>query len=207
MKIRFRNAIATFLYLIVQSHVYAQIAPIKYYDDSYYLPRLDSLRASAIATVEPQGDQLETAVLIALSQYPELKGNTIKIKYKKSVKYPITASWNAGNIFKFRKKHIYVLLLHPDAFVTKQNLNKQVGVIGHELSHFIYYRERPGINMAWWGLKYVTSKKFRQKFEREADFTTADHLFGWQMLETSFYTTRKEILQHMKQSELYTEVR
>ena len=61
--------------------------------------------------------------------------------------------------------------------------------------------------MAWWGLKYVSSKKYRQKFEREADFTTVDHLFGWQMLETSFYTTRKEILLHMKQSNLYTETK
>ncbi len=113
--------------------------------------KIDLLRSKS--NVVPFGDPIELATLLAVSYYPELKGNTIQIKYKKNVRYPITASWAFGNIFKSRKNHTYVLLLSPQSFANRVSLNKQVGVVGHEMAHFVYYKQHPSIHMLWWGLK------------------------------------------------------
>lgn len=168
---------------------------------TYLLPdyqnKLDSLRNINDDKVQSPNDPIALAANLALQHYPELKGHKIKIKYKKNVQYPITASWAFGNIFKFRKRHTYVLLLSENSFVKRISLNKQVGVIGHEMAHFAYYRKRPSIAMVWWGLKYVLSNKFRYAFEKDADKTTIDHGLGPQLLEMSFYMTRNEVEQYM----------
>jgi len=182
---------------------YSQKFPHKIYEAYSLEVRIDSLRKLNNHLVLPENDPLELATNIALLYYPELKGNKIRIKYKKNVRHPITASWAFGNIFRFRKNHTYVLLLHPDSWVTKIDFNGQVGALGHELAHFEYYRKRPGIHMLWWGLKYVTSKKFSREFERSADFATVDHGLGWQLLGASFYTTKSELRQYMEESGLY----
>ena len=160
---------------------------------------LDSLRKAGNYRVLPAGDPLEVSAYIALSHYPELNGHTIKIKYKKNVRHPVTASWSFGNLFRLRKHHVYVLLLSAESFVNRLDLNRQVGVIGHEMAHFAYYKQRSAPGMAWWGIKYITSKKFRYQFEKDADRTTVDHGLGWQLLHVSFYLSRDEVRDYMKQ--------
>ncbi|MEL7004133.1 MAG: hypothetical protein AAFN93_15545 [Bacteroidota bacterium] len=161
---------------------YTQKKPIRYYQAERYQKKLDSLREVNDYKVKPEGDPIELATQLALLYYPELKGHKIKIKYKKNVQYPITASWSFGNVFKFRRGHTYVLLLSENSFVKSVSLNKQVGVIGHEMAHFIYYKKRPSIAMLWWGIKYITSNKFRYRFEKDADKSTIDHGLGYQLL-------------------------
>ena len=173
-------------------------APKSYRQDDF-TDKLDSIKLVNDNKVIPPGDQIELATNLALLHYPELKGHKIKIKYKKTVQYPITASWAFTNIFKFRKGHTYVLLLSENSFVKRVSLNKQVGVIGHEMAHFAYYKKRPSIAMLWWGLKYITSNKFRYAFERDADRATIDHGLGHQMLDISFYMNRREVEEYMQQ--------
>ncbi|TRX61815.1 hypothetical protein FNH22_03280 [Fulvivirga sp. M361] len=173
---------------------------IKYYDKETFGPKLDTLRLLNGNAVTPQGDPLELAVNIALQHYPELKGRDIRIKYKKNVRHPITASWAAGNVFRSRKKHKYVLLIASNAFIKHISLNDQVGVFGHEMAHFKYYSEHPSIHMLWWAAKYLTSKKFHYEFEREADRTAIDHGLGHQLLGIAFYLKRSEIEDYMKKS-------
>lgn len=169
------------------------------YREADFKDKIDSLRKTTKNIVLPAGDPLETATYVALSHYPELAGHTIKIKYKKNVRHPVTASWSFRNLFRARKRHVYVLLLSTDAFVNRLDFNRQLGVIGHELAHFAYYRERSGLGMAWWGIRYVTSKKFRYQFEKDADRATVDHGLGWQLLHVSFYMKSDEVREYMKQ--------
>ena len=170
-----------------------------YYDEPTYRDQLDSLRAINNYGVQEKGDPLELAVNIALSHYPELKGHKFKIKYKKNVRHPVTASWAFGNVFKSRKKHTYILLLSENVFVKRLPLNGQVGVFGHEMAHFKYYSEKPSIHMLWWGIKYVTSKKFHRQFERDADKTTIEHGLGNQLLGVVFYMDRSEVEGYMEE--------
>ena len=174
-----------------------------YYDEEIHRDQLDSLRTINHYSVQEKGDPLELALNIALSHYPEIKGHKFKIKYKKNVRHPVTASWAIGNIFKRRKNHTYVLLLSENVFVKRLPLNRQVGVLGHELAHFKYYSERPSIAMLWWAVKYVTSKKFHRKFERDADKTTIEHGLGSQLLGVVFYMDRSEVRDYMDELGTY----
>lgn len=164
---------------------------------------LDSLRLQYPKRVTPKGNPHELATMLALGYYPQLSGNSIKIKYKKNVRYPITASYAFGNIIRLRKKHKYVILIKPGSFVDRINLNQQVALIGHEMAHFVYYRKRPVIGMIPWAFSYVFSKKFRRKFERDADFFAIDHGLGWQYLQMSIYLSKNEVLEYINETGLY----
>ena len=188
-----------FIIVLTTSNLSGQTNRKLIYRQSDFDNKTDSLRSTANNLVLPAGDRLEVATYLAVSHYPELAGHKIKIKYKKNVQYPITASWSFWNIFKFRKHHTYVLLLSPDAFVKRLDLNGKVGVIGHEMAHFAYYRKRSGLGMGWWGIKYSISKKFRFQFEKDADRATIDHGLGWQLLDVSFYMNKAEVKAYMEQ--------
>ena len=190
------NKYASLLFLIFFVTT-AAVGQHTYYDEEIYRDQLDSLRKLNHFSVQERGDQLELAANIALSHYPELKDHRFKIKYKKNVKHPVTASWSFSNIFKRRKNHSYVLLLSENVFLKRLPLNGQVGVFGHEMAHFKYYSEKPSIHMLWWGIKYVTSKKFHRQFERDADKTTIEHGLGNQLLGVVFYMDRSEVREYM----------
>ena len=168
------------------------------FTEEEYAVQIDSLRQLNGRRVSELGNKVELATQLALLHYPELRSNRIKIRYKSNVQYPITASWSFWNIFKPRRWHTYIVLIKPGTFVDKVSLNKGVGIIGHEMAHFAYSRKRPSVAMLWWGFKYITFKKFRYRFEREADYTAIDHGLGYQLLEISFYIGRQQVLQHMK---------
>ncbi len=185
------------LFLILSSICIISYSQFQNYNEQIYYGKLDSLRIFNQNSVSPSGDKLELAVNIALTHYPELSGHQIKIKYRKNVAHPITAGYSAANIIRFRKKHIYRLILSPSSFVKYLSLNKQVAVIGHEMAHFVYYKERPAIGMAIWGIRYLTSKKFRYSFEKEADRMAIDHGLGGQLLQLSMYMSNHEVKQYI----------
>lgn len=189
----------TIIATLIVGDVRGQVNSKVIYRESDFEGKADSLRKVHENRVFPVGDPLETATYLALSHYPELAGHKIKIKYKTNVRYPITASWSFLNLFRFRKKHVYVLLLSSDSFVKSINLNRQIGVIGHEMAHFAYYRQRSSLGMGLWGIKYIASKKFRYQFEKDADRATIDHGLGWQLLNISFYMNREEVREYMEQ--------
>ncbi len=191
------------LYVCILPTLQAQILPQRSFQAQDYKPKIDSLRSIFGQKVKPVGDQLELAAYLALAYYPSLKHHKIKIRYKKNVKFPITASWSFWNIFKFRKHHTYILLLKTDSFVERLTLNQQVGVIGHEMAHFAYYKRIPSIAMAWWGLKYTLSDRYRYSFEKDADRTAITQGLGWQLLSISFYLNSKEVKDNMEKSGLY----
>lgn len=192
-----KNLIIIPVFLLTSFVLNAQKLIDQKFEVSEYQEKLDSLRTYNEHMVSETGSMTEIASQLALLHYPTLKGNKIKIKYKTNVRYPITASWSFWNIFKLKKNHTYVLLIKPGTFVDNVSLNKQVGIIGHEMAHFEYYRKRPSVNMIPWGTKYIFSKKFRYEFERNADRTAIERGLGYQLLDLSFYISREEVLQYM----------
>lgn len=195
-----KRAVLIVLIGLMSNLLYAQTDVISrdYYLEKEFIGLLDSLREINNHKVTETGTVTELAAQIALQHYPKLRRHKIKIKYKKSVQYPITASWSFWNIFKPRPWHTYVLLIRPNSFVDRISLNKRVALIAHEMAHFEYYKKRPSIGMLWWGFKYISSDKFRYRFEREADFTVVDRGLGKQMLDMSIYTNTYEIRNYIE---------
>jgi len=123
------------LILVISPSAIGQKVIDQYFEKAEYLEKLDSLRIINNHVIEETGTLTELSTQLALLHYPQLKGHKIKIKYKESVNYPITASWSFWNIFKFKKNHTYVLLIKPGSFVDRLSLNQGVGVVGHEMAH------------------------------------------------------------------------
>lgn len=185
------------LLFFVYQNAHGQSYQQHYYEINKYSQLTDSLQKVTGANVVSDNQSIETALLLALTHYPELHGNTYVVRIKKNVKHPITASWSLWNVFKKRKNHKYVLLLSEDSFLLNISLNEQVGAIGHELAHYAYYKSRPAIGMLTWGIQYTFSKQYRIAFERDADITTLSHGLGWQLLNVVYYHSQDEIKDHM----------
>lgn len=72
------------------------------------------------------------------------------------------------------------------------------GWFAHELGHVVDYLGRGFLGMLWFGLRYLSSKKFRVRTEHEADIIAVRHGFSDSILHTKRY-----ILEHSGLSERY----
>lgn len=121
----------------------------------------------------------------ALSYFPELKNTHIRFKYQK-IGTTLNARPTIGSLL-FRKKENrrYVVRINKsigDSIINLSNVpyNAQVGVLGHEFSHFVDYSQK-----GLWGifkrLLSYTNKKGKEKFEKEIDQLTINRGLGWQL--------------------------
>ncbi len=168
-----------------------------------YESRLDSLRkvnGASLCCYEPQ---IELAALLALGHYPELRNIKIKVVYKNRLSAPIKASPVLWGMFRSRKKRTYKIAIEKKSFVDRISLNKQVGLIGHELAHFIHFQQKSYGGMLIDGIRYITSNDFEYKFETGADTLTIEYGLGWQLYDLRLYLSREQILEHMEKTGLY----
>ncbi|RAJ12951.1 hypothetical protein [Olleya aquimaris] len=122
-------------------------------------------------------ESIKEEVNIALSYYPELKDTSINFEFKKSIK---KSTMQAQPVFSTllnsknnRRYNIFIsktVNISGELFYTK-DMPKDViiGWIGHELGHIMDYKNRGGLNLIWFGLKYLLSSHSIIKAERAAD--------------------------------------
>lgn len=151
-------------------------------------------------------DVIWREVYVALSHYPELKDTPIEFKFKKNIqKSFMQAQPKISGLLK-RKKHrayyIFIsekLKIEDEVFdVTTVPSDVLIGWIGHELGHIMDYRERSGMNMLWFGIKYLSSKSYIQEAERVADTYAVNHGMGKYIIATKDF-----ILNHAHLSQNY----
>ncbi len=143
---------------------------------------------------------------IALAHYPELKDTPIEFKFKKKIqKSFMQAQPKITGLFKNKKKRAYFIMIsekiviEDEVFdVTTVPSDVLIGWLGHELGHIMDYRERSGLNMLWFGMKYYASKTYIQEAERVADTYAVNHGMGKYIIATKDF-----ILNHAHLSEVY----
>ncbi|MGY5850181.1 hypothetical protein [Salegentibacter sp. F14] len=151
-------------------------------------------------------DNIWREAYIALAHYPELKNTPIEFKFKKNIqKSFMQAQPRITGIFKNKKKRSYFVMISEkivienEVFdVTSVPSDVLIGWLGHELGHIMDYRERSGLNMLWFGLKYFTSKTYIQEAERVADTYAVNHGMGKYIIATKNF-----ILNHAHLSDVY----
>jgi hypothetical protein len=74
------------------------------------------------------------------------------------------------------------------------------GWFAHELGHVVDYEKRSTAGMLIYGMRYVTSKKFKRNVEFEADSIAVEHGFHEELIATKSYLLRNQFL-----SEAYRE--
>jgi len=151
-------------------------------------------------------DAIWRETYIALSHYPELKDTPIEFKFKKKIqKSFMQAQPKASGLLKNKKNRSYFVMISEhikidDEVFDVKNVPSEVliGWIGHELGHIMDYRERSGLNMVWFGIKYLTSKRYIQEAERAADTYAVNHGLGKYIIATKNF-----ILNHAQLADSY----
>ena len=144
----------------------------------------------------------ELQSLLALSRYPELKEEKIEFVYATG-SYTMAARPKITSVFTWgRKKRTYQIFINTIShkgglLLSEVPFNEQVGVIGHELAHILYYTKRSALRIILDGIAY-SSKKFRSKFEKDTDIVAIHRGFGWQI-----YAFSNRVLSEKKIPEEY----
>jgi hypothetical protein len=166
-----------------------QFSKIKFLQEE--LPELlENIKCSAGSRISfPK--EYEGACLIALSYYPELKDENIKFIYGKGA-YSMAARPAAKSLFRNRKNREYLIFINTQSknkglLLPEVELNAQVGIIGHELAHILYYTGKSSFRIMLDGLGYL-NKSYRAKFEKDTDKETINRGLGRQLLDFSSCT-------------------
>ncbi|MGY5354274.1 hypothetical protein [Wenyingzhuangia sp. IMCC45467] len=151
-------------------------------------------------------EKIKDEANIALSHYPGLEKTAIEFVIKPSLK---TSFMKAQPVFstilnptKSRKYKIYIshnfMVENKKVSLDEIPKNVLIGWLGHELGHIMDYKNRSGLNLVFFGFRYLFSGKHIREAERVADSYAVSNGMGAYILATKNY-----ILNHADFSEVY----
>ncbi|MDR2585225.1 MAG: hypothetical protein LBC84_03255 [Prevotellaceae bacterium] len=136
-------------------------------------------------------DSLIVAFHTAMSYYPELQGQKIRLQYGR-----ITTSMAAHprilSIFNKRNHRTYKIVVNKNLKKAQAQLvydapfDAQVGIMGHELAHIVDYTHQSGFGLIRTGIGYL-SKKYRRKLEYKTDSVAISRGLGPQIHRFATY--------------------
>lgn len=133
------------------------------------------------------------ATLVALSHYPELTDVHIKFVLKETF-IPLVSRPKIISVFKRKKNWEYRVIISDHSnedmetiLLKNLSFNAQVGIIGHELAHTVYYLDKNMGDMVGIAFNYLY-KDYRAAFEKDTDRRAIDHGLGWQLYDYSIYS-------------------
>ncbi|HEY8402444.1 MAG TPA: hypothetical protein VIK89_14345 [Cytophagaceae bacterium] len=141
--------------------------------------------------------QYKEQMLIALSHYPELVNTPIEVKTVQNSSYPLISIPQISSLLSPGEERKYLILINenekafPDELLLKNiPYNAQVGILGHELSHTLFYTQKNIPELIAPGIMYLLGS-FQEKFEKTADIRTIQHGLGWQLLDFSTFVRNR----------------
>jgi len=133
----------------------------------------------------PQGFELQA--LLALSHYPELRDTKINFIVD-DVSIPLSSRPHWSSMLRSAKNRTYQVIIDSELsgmrealLLKNQPFNAQVGIIGHELAHTVYYLDRSFFGIVGNALCQFTDCRIR--FERATDRRLIDYGLGWQRFD------------------------
>lgn len=201
-----KTVLVIFLFGCITHLTSAQYSPDAYPNEIYtkekYAAKIDSLRKlCGYRKKIPAAFELQT--LLAISHYPDLYRARIKFIYRKKVQLPIAARPAMGFLdlfFRFRKGRQYKIVMRVNTpYMMNRTFDEQVGVIGHELAHIQFYRHCSNIGLFRVGFCYLSSSRYRWRFELDTDRRAIDFGFGNQLMRFPIYMYSHDIRQYMKE--------
>lgn len=141
----------------------------------------------------PQG--FEWAALNALSHYPELKEVPVEFILQEAW-IPLSSRPSPLTLIFPWQRRKYLVVISTKSIDTLEPIllknlpfNEQVGVLGHELAHTVYYLDKSAWRMAGIAMQYL-QPSFRKKFERETDQRAIQHGLGYQLYDYAIFVRR-----------------
>ena len=163
---------------------------IREYTEAEARPRFDALMAEFGHNKElPGGYELQA--LLALSHYPELRDAKIRFIVD-DVDIPLSSRPHWASMLRSASNRTYLVVIDSelqglrDALLVKnQPFNAQIGIIGHELAHTVYYLERSFFGILGDAICQLSS--CRIDFERSTDRRLIDYGLGWQRYDHAMF--------------------
>jgi len=150
-----------------------------------------SLKKEYVNKVIPAG--FEKQILAALSYFPELKKTKIEFILEKGNSGVIETRPAWLSVFKNSRHRAYVVFIgdsssrHTPQFMFRNSpVNGQVGIIGHELSHIIYFMNQNTFGLLGLGISHV-SARYMDKFENKTDSVCIERGLGYQLIDWNIY--------------------
>ena len=143
--------------------------------------------------------EFEKPIKEALTHYPNLHTENIHFIFSHK-KLPYAARphiWRLINPFLKRKYYIIISKdsgeLREPTLLKNLSYQAQVGVLGHELAHILYYSQNSALQIIWDGIRYLFIP-FRGRFKKLTDRIVIDQGLGEHLLQwcTEVYPTKQK---------------
>ncbi len=138
----------------------------------------------------------ELQCLLALSHYPELKKVPIDFLVQPAF-IQLSARPDPVTVLLPWVKRKYLVVISNDTgrendpiLLSKAPFNEQVGIIGHELAHVVFYLDKNSLYLAWLAYQYQYNEAFATVFERETDKRAVAHGLGYQLYDFAFFVRK-----------------
>ncbi len=137
----------------------------------------------------------EYQCLLALSHYPELKETRMDFLVQPTFLPLASRPETMSVIFPWVKRKYQVIISSESADFFEKILlkntpfNEQVGIIGHELAHSVYYQDKNSFQLAKMAYDYQYGD-IQVAFERETDKRAVAHGLGYQMYDFAYFVRR-----------------
>ncbi|HRI19911.1 MAG TPA: hypothetical protein PLA68_03115 [Panacibacter sp.] len=134
----------------------------------------------------------EKQILFALSYFPELARTSITFKIEKSTGGIISTRPFMGSLLMSSSKRSYLVVINDSmegrAMPTWLNceINGQIGILGHELSHIIYFSKQTGLGLLGLGVAHI-STSYMDHFENKTDSVDIERGLGYQLIAWNQY--------------------
>jgi hypothetical protein len=135
---------------------------------------------------------LEKQIIYALSYFPELAKTKIKFRLKKSKGGIIATRPTIGSLLRRGNKRTYIVIINDSIegrripLFANCEVNGQVGILGHELCHILYFNNSTGLGLLGLGISHV-SKSYMDRFEHNTDSMDIVRGLGYQLIAWNEY--------------------
>lgn len=165
-----------------------------------YSPEADSILYFSLVEAYGKNKTLakgfEIQCLLALSHYPELKETPIDFLVQPAF-LPLASRPDPTSVlFPWIKRKYLVVISNASAdffepiLLHNTPFNEQIGIIGHELAHTVYYQDKSALQLAYIAYCYEYDGSFQIDFERETDKRAIAHGLGYQMYDFAFFVRK-----------------
>ncbi len=137
----------------------------------------------------PRTIKFKEALGQAAQKFPELDGLSIEVR-RKHIGTMMAARPKPGFIFRKPECRKYVIFItdkpdmNAEKIYSQMSYSAQLGVLGHELSHILDYRNKTNLQMLMFATTYIFNKK---SIEAKTDLTAVKRGFGDELIEYTRY--------------------
>ena len=134
----------------------------------------------------------EKQILFALSYFPELVHTKIKFQIKKSTGGIIDTRPTMSSLLRKSSKRTYLVAIYDSTDGRKlptfsnADVNGQVGILGHEFCHIVYFNNCTGFGLMGLGIAHI-STSYMDRFEHKTDSMDIERGLGYQLLAWKQY--------------------